>query len=183
MHAVSADAVVKYNIAFKYYYILVTINTLICTPIWSAATDAYTKNEIDWIKNIARKLERIAFFFLIVGIVMTIFATPLYHLWIGYNCPNIPLSTNLLLLVYSVFMIFYGAYGYIINGIGCLKIQLIITTVMAILYVPLALLFSRYYGLNGVLAVFAINSMINAFWSKVQLSRILSGATTGIWGK
>ncbi|WP_301910858.1 oligosaccharide flippase family protein, partial [Bacteroides congonensis] len=56
---IGPEAVPEYYIVNKYLSILLFAFTIITTPFWSAVTDAYTKKDIAWIKNVKSKLVRI----------------------------------------------------------------------------------------------------------------------------
>ena len=49
--AVGPEAVVTYNVAYKYIGLIVVIFNIIVTPVWSAATDAYVREDFDWMKR------------------------------------------------------------------------------------------------------------------------------------
>ena len=53
-HEISPNEVTPYNITFRYFGVITMFATLIMTPLWSAYTEAYTKNDIPWIKNIIK---------------------------------------------------------------------------------------------------------------------------------
>lgn len=183
MHIVGADAVVQYNICYKYLYTLVTVFTLICTPFWSSSTHAYTNKDFTWLKNINLKLTKVSILFALGGVFMVIIANPIYHMWLGPDSPQIAMECNILMLAYCVFMIFYMANGYIINGIGTLRIQTIVTSILAIIYIPTAACGGKYFGLEGVLIALVFNAVVNSIWSKIQLRKILNGSASGIWLK
>lgn len=180
-HTVGASAVVEYNISYKYFYTLVTVFVLICTPFWSASTHAYTAGNFVWIKAVNRKLLKIGAVLSFVGILMAGLARPVYLFWIGEECPPISTATNVLILLYCIFMIIYSANGYIINGIGKLKLQTTITTILAVLYIPTSLLGGIYFGLKGVLIALVFNAAVNAVWSTMQMHVLVNQTATGIW--
>lgn len=181
IHAVDKDAVVVYNILYKYLYILVTIFAMICAPIWSATTEAYVKNDFNWIKMIKSKLIKISIVFIIGGLAMVALSKYVFDIWLGSNHPVILIDNTLLMLLYCSFMILYSVYGYIINGIGKLKLQLYVTSILALIYLPVAYYWGIRYGLTGILIAMCLVGLINFIWSKAQLTRILSGKARGIW--
>ena len=182
-HVVGSDAVVEYNVVYKYMHILLMLFTLIATPLWSASTDAYVRNDFVWIKNINSKLLKVVTILTCVGFLMVLVSPFFYKLWLNSPDVNIGISTTIILFIYFVFMMLYGCYGYILNGIGKLKVQIYITFICSILYIPLAIYAGRICGLQGVLVVFTIVAVINYIWSKIQLSKILNGTAQGIWNK
>ena len=46
------DEVTSYNIAYKYLGVAMMVYTIIISPLWPAFTDAYTKKDFVWMKNI-----------------------------------------------------------------------------------------------------------------------------------
>ena len=53
------EAVTQYNIAYKYFNVLNMAFVIVLTPFWSAFTDAYTKNDYVWMRNVLEKLEKL----------------------------------------------------------------------------------------------------------------------------
>lgn len=182
-HTVGNSAVVEYNVAYKYMHVLVMVFTIIVTPLWSATTEAYTKKDFVWIKGINRQMRKIVVMMACIGLVMLIASKQVYEIWLGNNELNINFSTSMLLYIYSIFMIMYGNYGYILNGIGKLQIQIYATLILAMAYIPAAIFAGRFWGLNGILLMFALSPMVNYIWSKIQFIKLINGSATGIWNR
>lgn len=180
-HVVDSAAVVRYNVAYKYMHILSMLFTIIVTPIWSATTEAYALGDMEWIKRINAKLIRMAWIFLFAGIVMVMFSKFIYRIWLHDDSLSISYVTTSLLLIQAIFFIFYNCYGYILNGIGKLRIQLIFTSFLAIIYVPGAIVLGKLWGLEGILVAFAMNAVFNVIWSRVQFKKIVKGTAKGLW--
>lgn len=182
-HTLGNGAVVEYNVAYKYMHALVMLFTIIVTPLWSATTEAYTKKDFSWIKRINKQMRKIVIFMTCIGFVMLIASKYVYEIWLGNNDLEINFSTSLLLYVYSIFMIMYGNYGYILNGIGKLQIQIYATLILAVIYIPAAIFAGYMWGLNGILSVFTLNPIINYIWSKMQFTKLINGTATGVWNR
>lgn len=181
LHFVGDYAVVEYNIVYRYMFVLVTIFNMIATPLWSATTEAYVKGEFDWIRMITKKMNFMVWILSGVGVIMILSSDFVYRIWLGESTINISLSTTIIMYLYSVFMMFYGVYGYIINGIGKLSMQIIITTILSLLYIPLAYASSKYNGLEGILLVFMGISSFNFLWAKIQYGKLINNTAKGIW--
>lgn len=182
-HVADSTAVVQYNIAYKYMNVLTMAYTIIVTPIWSATTDAYVRKDFDWIKSTHKTLNRILILAICCGIVMC-FASPIiFNIWLGKN--HLPISelTIALILIYVSFKMAYSCYGYIINGIGKIHAQLIITLLIAIIYIPMTIYFGRLFGLNGVIVSSCITNILNYIWSKIQYTKIINNKASGFWNK
>ncbi len=73
------EDVTAYNIAFKYFGILTMVNTIFLTPFWSASTEAFQKNDIQWIKNAIKKYNLLNLLLIGAGIIMLVFSEPVYQ--------------------------------------------------------------------------------------------------------
>ena len=119
------EAVVEYNIAFKYMNILVMGYAIIVTPLWSATTEAYTKGDFLWIKKTVKKINRIGLIIIGIGLVMLLLSQLIYDIWLGDASVNVSFSSTFILYIYVIFKIMYSNYGYILNGIGKLNLQIL----------------------------------------------------------
>ena len=180
-HVVGNKGVVEYNIAYKYFQILYMLYMIIVTPVWSATTQAYAVQDFEWISKAKNKLKQAALFFSLLGCVMLILSPIVYKIWVGDEHIAIMFSTSLLLLISEIFRMYYGYYGYIINGIGKLHAQMIITGVMTILYIPTTIVLAKLWGLAGLLIMNVIVNLINFIWSRYQYNLLMDKRATGIW--
>ena len=183
MHIVSNEAVVEYNIAFKYMNVLLMIYTIIVTPLWSATTEAYVKGDLQWIINVVKKMDKIAFLFILIGLIMLLTSDFVYRIWLDLPKSNVSIATTSLIYFYVVGNILYANYGYILNGIGKLNLQILVTAILAFLYIPFSYFLGHKYGLSGILSAFATVAIMNFVWSKIQFTKIISGKAYGIWNK
>ena len=183
MHIVSNEAVVEYNIAFKYMNVLLMIYTIIVTPLWSATTEAYVKGDLQWIMNVVKKMDKIAFLFILIGLIMLLTSDFVYRIWLDLPKSNVSIATTSLMYFYVVGNILYANYGYILNGIGKLNLQILVTAILAFLYIPFSYFLGHKYGLSGILSAFATVAIMNFVWSKIQFTKIISGKAYGIWNK
>lgn len=181
-HSLGQSSVTDYNIAYKYVGVISMLFTIILTPFWSATTDAYYRNDFTWIKRTVRKLNIIWVSMLFLGFGLLFFANQLYSLWLG---DSVIVDKMLLYLVFIYFIIYmrYGIYGYILNGIGKVKLQLIITAIIAILYIPSTLMLSEKYNLNGIIISMIIFAIVNALWSHLQYNKLINRTAKGVWDK
>lgn len=180
-HTVGNVDVVIYNVSYKYMHVIVMLFTLIMVPMWSATTDAYSKGDMTWIKNINQRIVRIALGFIVLGFIMFIISPFVYSIWLGDPSMKISYLTTFLLYLYCSLNVVYSAYGHMLNGMSKLKVQLIVTTISAILYIPISVYLGRIWGLNGILSAFAGVALINALWSSIQFNKIVSGSKSAIW--
>lgn len=180
---VNPEAVVEYNLAFKYVSLLTMIFTIVITPVWSATTDAYIRNDFTWIKKTISLSQKVCIISIIIGILMLFVSKYVYGIWLGKDAINISYSTTGLILLYISFEMLYKVYGTIINGTGKVFAQMILTGIIAIMYIPLALLLGSSWGLSGVLIANVIVFAVNYIWAKMQCNKLINQTATGIWNK
>jgi len=176
------EAVAQYNIAYKYLYIPVMIQGIVLTPFWSAVTDAYAKNDIDWIKRVLRKLNLLSIGLIIVITSMLIISPLVYHLWLG-NKISIEFALTLMITIYLAQDIIIAPFSVFINGLGKLKLGIFVITLKLIIFIPIALLLGKYYGSLGVVMAMFFAQMPALIFEPMQVYKIINGKARGIWNK
>lgn len=180
---VNPEAVVEYNLAFKYISLLTMIFNIVITPVWSATTDAYVRKDFNWIRKTISFSRKICILTIVVGIVMVAVSKFVYNIWLGNDAIDISYETTGLIFLYISFEMLYKVYGTIINGTGKIFAQMILTGIIAMLYIPLAIMLGRMFGLSGVLIANVIVFAMNYTWSKIQCTKLANQTATGIWNK
>lgn len=174
--------VTQYNVANRYFNIVYMAMTIIVTPIWSAFTEAYTKNDFAWMKSIVIKLHLCWFFGIIGLMVLMLGSTFIYKIWIG-NSVEIPISLSIAMAV----LIATQSLGYInmqmINGTGHVRIQLVTYVIFALISWPLFTLCARQFGLVGIVAIPALVYLTQGILGRIQINKIIKGTAQGIWKK
>lgn len=173
------DAVTQYNIANKYFNIILMTLTIIITPFWSAFTDAYTKGDYVWMKSAHKKLLQLFAMSIVLYILLLTISPFVYGLWIGTSV-SIPFTVSAS-MAFCVFCQTYSTVNsYIINGIGTLKIQTIVYIFFA-LTSWLFLTLSCKLGLEGLIIYIGLIYLVIALFEQIQLSRIFNKKAKGIW--
>ena len=181
-HIIGPEGVTEYNLAYKYMGIISMAFIIIITPFWSAATEAYQKNDINWIKKTIKGLNKIWLILVVFGFVLFFSSKFIYKIWIGDKI--VPeFSILFLSLVYFALNMQYSLYGYILNGIGKIRFQLIITSVLAVIFIPSAIILTRLYGLEGIFLSLIFVALTNSIWSNIQLKKIINNKAVGLWNK
>ncbi len=180
---VSPEAVVEYNLAFKYVSLLTMIFTIVITPVWSATTDAYVRKDFEWINKTLSFSRKVCIASIFIGVLMVLASKFVYGMWLGRGSIDINYSTTGLILLYISFEMLYKVYGTIINGTGKVFAQIILTGIIAIIYIPLAIFLGNLCGLSGVLIENTIVFALNYVWSKLQCNKLINQTATGIWNK
>ncbi len=176
------NSVTLYNVAYKYVGIVNMIFNIILTPIWSAFTDAYTKHDYPWMKSIVRKLEKMWFMCIPLMVVVIMASQGFYRIWIGTDL-QIPISLTAGMAYYVLFQIAGCIYMYPLNGIGKVRIQLIVYWFFALISIPMLALGCRTMGIIAATIVPGTVFLVQAFVCRVQLYKLMLDKATGIWNK
>lgn len=179
----SPAMVTPYQITYRYFSILLVVFTVICMPFWNATTDAYQRNDMDWIRTASRKLRLMTVGILACLIVMIILSDTVYAIWIDRQTV-IDIRMSIVMAAYVFILIYSMRYSYFINGIGKLRLQLIFTSAAALLFIPLAYLVVRWT--NSVIWFMIVMCLVNIpglIVNRIQFNKLINGTATGIWRK
>jgi O-antigen/teichoic acid export membrane protein len=177
--------VTSYNIVFKYFGVLNMVFSIFLLPFWSASTEAYYKNDIQWIRNGIKRYNILNILFIIIGIVMLVFSSTVYRLWLGEGKVNIAFPLSLWGFLYFNVILFGGKYVSLLNGISALRIQFISCTISPFLYIAIALLLIKHFQM-GVYSLFiaSVIANFNAYLlAPIQYYKIIVQNKKGIWLK
>lgn len=174
--------VTSYNIAYKYITSAMMILANIMSPFWPAFTEAYTKQDFKWMNNIFRKLSKLYSLICISIIVMVLVSPFVYSIWIG-DSKLVPWKMTISIGIYSIVESWFYIIAYLINGIGTVKLQSIISPVGMLVHIPLSLFLGQYIGAIGVVASMTMLALIYNLVFTIQLQKILKGKATDIWLK
>lgn len=176
------SAVTTYNIAYKFFNLLVIAYTIILSPMWNAYTDAYVKGDMIWIKQTFYRALKFWGISVIGGIAMLAVCNIFYHIWVG-NKVIVPFSVSLSTLIYVCFFNLNNCVTYLINGLNKIRIQIITSLLFTILYIGAVLLFGKRIGIEGVVFSMAGSYACMAIIHLYQCKLLIKKEAKGIWDK
>ena len=176
--------VTTYAIPYKYFSVLTILFTVIMSPYWSAITDAYTKNEFEWIKNTVNRLLKILLGGLGIAFLMYVFSGFIFNIWVGKEIV-VPSALTALMGIYSVLMGVQTLFSYFSNGLGKIRVQMIVYIFCAVINIPLSYFFGKILGFEsqGVLFATIICLIIISTTLYIQYDKIIKNKAKGIWLK
>jgi O-antigen/teichoic acid export membrane protein len=163
---------------YKYYSATSIILNIILATYWSAFTNAFALNDIDWIRSSITKLLKIAAIFLIVIVLQVLLAGPVFKIWVGDKI-KVPFTLSIGMAVYFSVTMFTLVYTVVLNGTGKVKMQSIISIITAVLHIPVVLFFIRYMhlGLNSIIYASILWTVIQVILWKKEIGVILNTKT------
>lgn len=174
--------VTSYNVAFRYFSVLMMGFSIILTPFWSAFTEAWVKKELGWIKKTMSKLLGIWSLLLVGGIIMVLLSKWIYRIWVG-DIITVPYALSALVAAWVLINAWNGVYSHFLNGLGKIKLQLYLGISAAVINVPLAILLGLKIGIEGVLLANVLVTIMGALIYPVQYKKLIDNNAKGIWNK
>ena len=170
----SPEMVTPYNIAFRYFGIITMIFSIITAPYWSAYTEAYVKKDFDWIKKSIRTILKIWSMLALLAIVMFFASNFVYQLWVGKSV-KVDLSISFFMMVYTLVVSFGNIYIMFINGIGQIKLQMIVNVISMIAFFPLSYFLAVHLALGvvGIIISTIICSIYGPLIAPFEVRRFL----------
>jgi len=169
-----ASEVTNYNIVFKYFSVLTMLMGIFMLPFWSAVTDAYSKNDIEWIKDAEVKYRKIAIALVGVAILMLMVSNYAYDLWLGKGQVEISFITSCLMCLFTILFFFGSLYCNILNGISALNIQFKASIVSPFAFVISAYIFINYFewGISSIIVASIIANFNGFILAPLQYRKI-----------
>jgi O-antigen/teichoic acid export membrane protein len=175
------NTVTVYSVAYKYFTIALLINGIITATYWSAFTDAYVRQEFDWVRYTIRRMEKVTYLLMAGVILQTILATPLIHLWV--HQVSVPIDMQITMCMFTLMSLIAAPQHIFLNGTGKIRLQLYTAVYTIVMTVPFAWLFCKvlHLGPKGVIFAMICTSLPVTILYRIQYNKIMSGKATGIW--
>jgi O-antigen/teichoic acid export membrane protein len=174
--------VTTFNIPFKYFSVINIVFYIIITPYWSAFTDAYAREDFGWIRGSIRKMRKLWAAAAVLAFVLYLFSGIVYRLWIGKGIA-VPNMLSLSMAVYAILQTWMVIHAYLLNGVGKLRVQLILVIATGIINVPLSIFLIKQVGLPGTVLANIIVMLVTNVFITWQCKLIMANKATGIWAK
>jgi len=178
----SPNEVTCYNIAYQLLGCTMMVYNMITAPLWPAYTDAYAREDYDWMKNMRSKMKRVLLMSICFCGLITAVSPIIYDLWIGDRV-DIPFIMTVMVAIYVSIYCWSSLNGTLIVGMGKLKINSTICFVGMFLHIPLSYFLGSYIGVYGVVSSMILINIFYAVMQEVQVKMLLEKRATGIWNK
>jgi len=176
--------VTTYNVAYKYFNYILLIFNVVLVPFWSGYTEAFVKDDIVWIKKVTNKILEIWILLSSLAVVMIIFSNFVYKIWVGSEI-KVPLFLSIVMGIFVILANWNNIFSYFINGVGKIRLQFYNSIVVAIINIPLSILFAKNFkmGISGVMTATCVCVLIGSVWAPIQYKKIINKTAKGIWAK
>ncbi|OXA81137.1 polysaccharide biosynthesis protein [Flavobacterium branchiophilum NBRC 15030 = ATCC 35035] len=176
------EQVTVYNLGFKYFSIISMISAIVLTPYWSAFTEAWVKNDKLWIKKSIIKLNIVWILLVILALLMLYFDRFVFKIWFGEKV-FISKKISILICIWLIIMAWNATYVSFFNGIGKVRVQMLIGIFAAITNIPLSVFFAKIYGIEGILYFNILLSTLTIFIYPIQYYYLINDKAKGLFNK
>jgi len=161
------------------------IFTIFLTPFWSASTEAFQKQDFQWIRNGIKRYNQLNLALVVVGAVMLVSSNFVYRIWLGEGTVDIPFALSLYGFLFFNTSIFGGKYVSFLNGISALRIQFIACVISPFLYILIVIFLIRtlHIGVHALFIASIITNFNTYILAPIQTHQILNKGKKGIWIK
>lgn len=174
------ENVTPYSVTLTLFSGITMFHSIIITPYWSAITEAWQKNELVWITNTMKMLNKfvvVSGFFIVIVVISFKF---LLKIWLK----NTIQVSNLMIILIAMWVfakIWEQTQCTFLNGVGKINLQLFLTVTTAVLHIPLALVLAKYLKSEGIILSVVFFATLRASLYKYQNNKILCKQAQGIW--
>lgn len=168
------EEVASYDVVYKLFTILFTLSAIFQDPFWALYTDAYNKNDLNWIKKTLRKLNLLLLPFCCIVIVLALISDVFIKTWLQRN---LELSDRLIWFtaLFIIVRVFINIYTQFLNAVGKVNLQMWLYVFGALINIPISyfLVLKLNLGSAGVVLGSLISFISLAIFLPFQTIRIL----------
>ena len=170
--------VTEYSIISKVYDTGNSIYSILMISLWSAVTYYLAKGDFIWIKKKIKSLIGVWAVYSFGVVIVSLLFNEIIMLWLGNSAPVFNNNLIILFAIYSIVTAFSSIFVNVINGLGKIKIQLMIGVITAILNIPLSIFFAKNceLGIFGVKFATLLCVSITAIVIPIQVIKILNSS-------
>ena len=182
IHLLGSKEVTTYNVAFKLFSITTMIFNIIATPLWSAYTDAYAKNDFDWIQSTMLSMKKIFLMMIFFTGILLITSPFIFKKWLGDSI-QVPFILSIAMSSYFIVSMWQTIHVFLLNGIGKIKLQLYLVVFSSFINIPLAIFLGGKIGLVGIILTSTVLFTFMGIVFSIQTKKIINNKATKIWNQ
>lgn len=176
------ESVTTYNIAYKFFNLLAIGYLVFISPMWNAYTDAYVKQDFNWIEKAFKSALKIWLFTEFAGIIMLIVSQYFYLFWVG-KAVHVPFMVSLSVFLYISFFNLNNCVTYLLNGLNKIYIQIITSITATFIYLTIMFVWGKNMNIQEIVfymsAAYGTMTAIHFY----QCRKLIKQKATGIWNK
>ncbi|MDR0934966.1 MAG: hypothetical protein LBM03_01510 [Erysipelotrichaceae bacterium] len=125
---------------YKPFYVVISLATLIASPVWSAIARAFESKDFKWIKKVSNFVSAIGIALCIILALLFGLLQTFFDIWLGKETIAVNYFIALAFMMNAIILVSIILISAINNGIGALKSQVITHCIAAIAKIPFSIL-------------------------------------------
>lgn len=162
--------VANYDVVFKLFSVITIGYSLIAMPLLSAYSDAYHRNDLNWIRKTIKNQLKIYILIIIATVILSFLAKLIIHIWIGEEF--IVDSSLVLMMAFFVLVSTWNSiYSTVLGGLGYIRLGMYYTIFTGIANIPISYYFSIVLelGMSGIILGTIVSIGISSIISPIQV--------------
>jgi O-antigen/teichoic acid export membrane protein len=168
------EYIAAYDVVFKLFSAITILHGIIISPLWNSYSDAYHREDYEWMSRMVKKQCVIFLGLSLLIIVVYVLSDLIIKYWVG----QIPYLSNELIVAlafFSLVMIWNNVFSVFLNGINETRLQVKTAIVAALINIPLSMFFVKYFnmGVEGIVLGSVISLLIFSVFGPFEVYNIL----------
>lgn len=167
---INSEMVTKYDLITKIYNTGTNLFSILLIALWSAVTYNLAQNNIKWIKEKINSLLKMWGLFTVGVVIVSICFNDIVGIWLGNEAIVYEKSLITIFAVYCSMTAFSAIFVNVLNGMGVIKLQLVLAVISAAINIPLSYVFVAIcnMGIFGVKFATFISAFVTALVMPIQ---------------
>jgi O-antigen/teichoic acid export membrane protein len=150
-HLMGAQCVAGYAVPSRLFNIYLLTIGIITSPMWPAYAHALAGGDIQWIRRTFKStVIGVVILTCVAMLVLVFFTNVILSLWVGPGI-RVTFALSVTFAIRCILSAYLQPLSFLLNGIGKLKAQAIISILMSIINLALSILFVRHFGIIGAI--------------------------------
>lgn len=170
----SPEYVTKYDIVFKLFTVIIIGHSLISAPLWSAYTDAYKKNDFNWLQKTVNQQILIYLLVILFTFILVLISPFIIRIWIGQEF-NIDYNFIISIGAFVLITTWNNIFANFLNGLSITKLQMYTSIYAMIINIPISIFIVKFYhtDIYGVVIGTIISLSLFAILGPIKVFKIL----------
>lgn len=178
------EYVTQYDVVFKLFSVVTFLHVIVTTPLWSAYTDAFHRDDMEWIKRMLRKQVLLFLVIILAVFFIAIIAKVFIKIWIGngFEIDIVLIISMSLLVLISTWL---NIFSYFLNGVQKIKVSWMTSVVAMLFNIPISILLAKHtsLGVSAVVVGTICSLLPGVFLGPFQTLKIINKRDFGIWSR
>jgi len=163
------EYVTGYDVVFKLFSVITIAHSLLLAPLWAAYSDAYHREDFEWIQKTIKIQLKIYVLFILGTILLMFLAQPIISIWIGKDF----VVDKLIIISIGFFVlisVWCNIFSYYLNATNKLNVQIYSSVVAMVCNIPLSIYLVKQCGLGieGVVFGTVLSLSLFAIFGSLQ---------------